>query len=41
MEEMLGKSQSAAIRLSDQRNRDEERIVNVQAVFDRPLPSYG
>ena len=31
----------AAIRLSDQRNRDEERIVNVQAVFDRPLPSYG
>ena len=31
----------AAIRLSDQRNRDEERIVNVQGVFDRPLPSYG
>ncbi len=31
----------AAIRLSDQRNRDEERIVNVQAVFDRPLPSCG
>ncbi len=31
----------AAIRLSDQRNRDEERIVNVQAVFYRPLPSCG